>query len=183
MPQPLKWDDWIKQRIEIARTEWFKEHNPEVGSQVSNHIRWRRPDTTNYLVDYTIIGQNLVVTGDLGSAVYKWSQILTWEFLLGCDLHYMLEKCEASEVGRQFVCFQQNVAQQHVNDALRDAGVQLDVEGSNREEFGHWLEEHQMDLGPDWWEHLDGGDVPHYRGIGHWVGLQMAIPRIKEQII
>lgn len=62
-------------------------------------LRWKRPGTGNCWVDYFVFGSTLFVRGDLGDAVYQWSEPVTFEWLSGIDLSYFVSKCQASELG------------------------------------------------------------------------------------
>lgn len=86
---------------------WYREHQAsfqrfahESGSELQR-LRWAKPSSSTYLVIYMIDGCCLFVTGDLGSAVYRWSSPLAFDWLANCDLSYFAGKCEASENGRQ----------------------------------------------------------------------------------
>lgn len=85
---------------------WFREHRATFQQFVAGgggelrRLRWSKRDSSIYLVIYVIDGCCLYVTGDLGSAVYRWSQPLTFEWVANCDASYFSGKCEASENGR-----------------------------------------------------------------------------------
>ena len=87
--------------------EWFAHHiatvtkfNAAEGDGLQ--IRWRRPDTGNYAMTYTIFGCYVVVTGDVGDAIYAFGQPITLEKLAQFDWHYFINKCCASETGRNY---------------------------------------------------------------------------------
>ena len=101
-----------KEYIEKAHNtvnEWFKDHQATViggdafaWSNGLTQIAWKRPNTSNYGVQYTVFGGYVVVTGDLGDAIYAVSSVLTFDRLLQLDWHYFWNKCVASEKGREY---------------------------------------------------------------------------------
>lgn len=83
--------------------EWFKDHKAALSSMGDILIiDWRRPTTSIYAVRYLIHGRYIIVTGDLGEAIYAFGSILEIEMLPKFDWHYFIGKCVASETGRQY---------------------------------------------------------------------------------
>lgn len=66
-------------------------------------IRWGRPNSGFYSIYYTLFGNVLMVCGDLGEAVYQWSEEITLKFLSGLHIDYFASKCQASPHGRGFL--------------------------------------------------------------------------------
>lgn len=88
---------------------WFKGHKAEWLTDASDPrtaeavvIKWSRPDTSSYAVKFVVAGNSVVALGDLGEAVYCFGTRLRWEFLRRCDWHYFVNKCCASETGRNY---------------------------------------------------------------------------------
>ena len=99
-----------KEQIEKSHTlarEWFVNHKATATNFLAAEnegvqIRWRRPDTANYAMTYTIFGCYVVVTGDVGDAIYAFGQSISLEKLSQFDWHYFINKCCASETGRNY---------------------------------------------------------------------------------
>ena len=181
-----------------CRTEWFKNHVAtahefRTNVQELKAIDWGNPNGgSTYWMRYIISGATLIVIGDTGDAVFQWSERVTWEFLAGCDLHYFHSKCQASEMGRKFMHWDNRVFSTHADDwmiqnqfseSTREKVLQA-AAATSRDELMVWLAGdyhpkgcvlddpmYKADL-------LSLGDVIHPRCIGMWVGLKM----IHEQI-
>ena len=96
-----------QQHVEKAHqlaTEWFAKHQATLVAQDQNVtiIDWRRPDTGNYAMRFIITGYYVIVTGDVGEAIYGIGQGLTPKQLLSFDWGYFTSKCCASETGRDY---------------------------------------------------------------------------------
>lgn len=179
----------LKEYVQIAE-EAMREHVVVLGSDPDTERVFRKAKSTDWLMRYTIVGGiNLVVTGDLGSAVYRWGEPISFPWLAGLSLSYMMSKCEASEWGRYAREWDGQQAARglswHVN--------QLDAE--QKENWISWRKEiSRADLNevmysqPDWaafadrelrdfWYDLDGiwdiGWVVPLRAVAHWRGLQL----------
>jgi hypothetical protein len=96
----------------LAR-EWFKEHRASLVTHVVLNpangegdslliIDWRRPDTGNYAMRFTINRNYVIVTGDVGDAIYGFGAFINLEKLASFDWHYFIHKCVASETGRDY---------------------------------------------------------------------------------
>lgn len=104
----MKEQEMIERYQGLAR-EWFKDHvatqnhygQDALGADV-RVINWRRPNTSNYAVRFILIGGYVLVTGDVGEAVYGFGCPVTFDFLAQCDWHYFINKCCASETGRDY---------------------------------------------------------------------------------
>ena len=100
-----------KEQIEKSHklaSEWFLIHVAKfIGANRLSElepvvIEWRRPETSNYAMRYIITGNYVIVTGDVGEAIYGFGQNLTLEMLTKFDWHYFINKCCASETGRNY---------------------------------------------------------------------------------
>ena len=152
-------------------------------------LTWKKPESSNYMVQYIISGNTLCVYGDLGEAIYRWSQHITFEWLSGLDLSYFKGKCRASEVGRDFREWDEYKAL----DALKhfakeeyfkwkdfeDSGGQNSLYGYD--DWREWLSQHGYKiLGEDFWDWAYGvGFTINVRCKYHFIGLQMAMKQIK----
>jgi hypothetical protein len=184
-------------RSKMITTTWFHKH--VVFRQTTDDptplMIWRAPDTGICLIQYIIYGGALFVSGDLGSAVYRWSDKLTFDWLAGLDLSYFAGKCEASETGRTYKEWDEAVAKWAFDDYVDDirgeyaidnpeAGAQWwqDLQNANP-----WAQMYSEFEWQDWMSH-DGmsffstddthlytvGQVLNLRCQSHLIGLKMA---------
>lgn len=181
------------------RAEWFKDHHSgysvmkdEQGNEMER-LRWGRPNSTNYAVWYVRMGSVLFVTGDLGSAVYRWGESVTLEWISRCDIGYFAEKCEASEEGREFKVWDPREAIKKLRDIAKDYVdrektcdfmSEVDSAVCTEGDWHAWLHDrgHEF-LGDDYSEFGDVGRVLSCRCISHLTGLKMAFEQIKRPII
>lgn len=188
----------IVQRI---RTSWFPSHVanriPQAAEAGMDVIRWRRPGTGIYLISYVIRGNYLIVTGDVGDAIYRFSEDLTLDFLAGCDIDYFAGKCTASEHGRGYQGWDADLARQRIEEWVADgfdddeierrrASIEADggalIECQWRDSWIQWLDHHGDSVfGSDWIEFGEIGRTTDIRCIGHLIGLQMACAQLREQ--
>lgn len=84
--------------------EEFKEHMVTYWQYGKiEELIWRKPGSSVYAIFYLYKAGTLYVSGDVGSAVYRWhSSIGTLRNIAGCQVDYFASKCEASEYGRDF---------------------------------------------------------------------------------
>ena len=64
-------------------------------------FNFKKPDSRNYSIRYMFDGSRLIVTGDLGTAIYEWSGEVSLENLAGMNIGYFNGKCEASSEGKK----------------------------------------------------------------------------------
>jgi len=91
------------------RIHWFKDHKAKIlaGPPLDDCpvliINWQNPASWNYGCRFIIHRRWLIVVGDIGEAVYEWSEDLSLDFLASLDFAYFLSKCQASPAGKNFV--------------------------------------------------------------------------------
>lgn len=90
----------------IAR-EWFKNHVAAMTTFKTAEgdgmiIKWRRPDTSNYAMTFMLLENRVFVTGDVGDAIYGFGCQTTVDNIKRFDWHYFVNKCCASETGRDY---------------------------------------------------------------------------------
>lgn len=158
-------------------TEVFKDH---VATERDGVTRWAKPGTNIDSLNYIVRGRYLFVYGDLGDAIYAWSQEITLEWVAGCNLDYFAGKCQASPLGRDFREFSEEKATQDLLFVLED------VECTERErrdalracESEHewheylWTDEASKLLGDDCCEYADLGQRISPRCEAHLAGLK-----------
>lgn len=157
-------------------------------------LTWKEPETSSYMIKYIVTGNTLCVYGDLGEAIYRWSEKITFEWLSGLDLSYFAGKCKASEVGRDFKEWDQYQAFDRLKDFSKEGYFKWlefkkefkkrggDVSLYDSKEWYGWLRENGEDvLGEHWWEWACNiGFTTNTRCIYHFLGLKMAMEQIKE---
>jgi len=154
-------------------------------------LTWKRPDSSSYMIKYIITGNILCVYGDLGQAIYRWGQKLTFEWLSGLNLSYFKGKCEASEVGRDFREWDEYKAKEQLQFFAEDGSFKMSEleerggDGSlfSERDWEEWLNENGYDvLGADFWAWAYNiGYTVNTRCLYHFIGLQMAMKQIKEK--
>ena len=155
-------------------------------------LTWKKPDSSSYMIKYIITGNTLCVYGDLGEAIYRWSSPITFEWLANLDLSYFKGKCQASEVGRDFREWDQYKALNTLKEFAKDEYFKWqDFEDSGGEsslygcdDWREWLSQHGCEiLGDDFWDWAYGiGFTINVRCMYHFIGLQMAMKKIKENV-
>lgn len=179
-----EYDSYCKSKNEdMIRRNWFPDHIIEQDENWGEWVLWRKPDTGIYMVRYHIYRNRLIVTGDIGSAVYVWSENVSWNFLANCSIDYFAGKCIASEYGLWGKTWNSECAEQRVREAVEDRDKNTYDEEAYEEairacgyEYG-WL----IFLGSSEGEELFGcdseyADIGMTYGIrieGHLVGLKM----------
>mgnify|MGYP006921383536 FL=1 len=99
---------YIEDQMKECRERWFKDHAAKIigieecPEGCTTVISWQNPQSWNYGCRFIIHRRWLSIVGDIGEAVFEWSQDLTLDFLAGIDLHYFLGKCQASPEGNKF---------------------------------------------------------------------------------
>lgn len=160
-------------------------------------IYWQNPASWNYGCRFIIHNGWLTIIGDIGEAVYQWSDKLTLEFLAGIDFGYFLSKCRASEKGSDFSMWSAEVemfnrmAKLKELDARKSDNDESETDQKEREilEDNSNCDENQWrELAQEYYNatgDVEGagdlssmGKAPNCRAIGHFVGLQMAIKQL-----
>jgi len=188
--------NYVKDQSKRCREEWFQNHKATVLLESADQgtiISWQNPDSWNYGCHFIIHRRWLIVVGDIGEAVYEWSQDLTLEFLAGLDFHYFHGKCQASETGRRFTQWSSKSAFKCLDDWLKEnydeSGAKSETieelqsltENSAEDEFKSVCDSvYRNGMDPEICSmFLEAGNVPNCRAIGHFVGLQMAIEYLR----
>ncbi len=191
-------------RFKIVRNE-FKNHvatysKCEDGAgAVIERMHWQKPDTGINSITYLFHGHYLMAIGDLGDAVYRMHGRNHMVYFN--SLSHFQEKCEASEVGREFNDWCSNAAEEQIEKYFVEAEKELPEEGSkirtefndrmggyateSREGWATWLydsDNGEVVFGDDFWEFAyQFGDIPHIRLLYHYEGLRMAFLQLAEK--
>lgn len=170
--------------------EWFHEHVAEQTRTldgVFDLIKWKRPTNNNYLMIFIQMPGYLLVTGDVGDAIYA-SGLSTFKEWANCDLGYFAGKCVASENGRQYLEWDGDILKTRVKEALEQLSdykwEDLEAAGGSsamyhEQEWLIWLIEHGDNFfGPDRYCWPTDGKVISMRCRGHLTGLKMAVEQL-----
>lgn len=121
-------EEWHAQQEAWAR-DFFPDHHITGHTVVADHgaqrspieiLHWRKSGTSINAIRYELAGGLLIVTGDLGDAVYQWSERISVPFVAGCNLDYFASKCLASEHGRGYRRRCDHLARVEFADRMRD---------------------------------------------------------------
>ncbi len=190
---------------EQIRKEYFHDHIAEmltVDTGPSNlyKIEWRNRggSSTGYMLMVFYNGV-LFVSGDLGSAVFRWHYtVRNIGELRGFDVGYMHGKCEASPVGRDFSTYKADAALMEIKSALEGEDIELtedqkdslqSVERMLKNVSDGRETEDALTLCGDDLNNLFGGDLADLR-LGKtmdlqmqliWVGVQEALDSLFER--
>lgn len=180
----------------MIREKWFKDHKAAYsvlddgqGHKVER-LYWAKPNSSFYSVLYLFYNGTLFIAGDLGEAVYRWHpDIGAMKDLAGLDLDYFKGKCCASEVGRDFIQWDDDEAERRARQWVEENRNRfggktweafLEDHGDDaltfKDSWLRWLEDHGHEyFGDDWWEFAsDFGQVTSIRCRAHLIGLKMA---------
>lgn len=152
-------------------------------------LTWKKPGSSNYMIQYIISGNTLCVYGDLGEAIYRWCEPITFEWIAGLNLSYFKGKCQASEVGRDFREWDEKKALDALKYFAKEEYFKWkefeEREGKHalydNSEWNEWLREHGDEvLGEEFWDWAYGiGYTINVRCIYHFIGLHMAMEQIR----
>lgn len=135
---------------DFIRKEWFKDHVAIFAPMMQAGIKrktyfgdkvtildWHNPDRgTIYATRYIFDGRVLVVHGDIGDAVYGWSERITPEFVASCEVTYFASKC-VSDKEHRGRSWDSKRAERHIRDRI-DGRAQELLEASCRESSASW---------------------------------------------
>lgn len=158
-------------------------------------LRWKKPGSSIYSQTYIKQGYSLFVKGDMGEAVYCWSESQTLQWIAKLDLSYFASKCVASECGSRFEEWNPDVAEEEIKsylytvvrdseeeskimDALQEKGGMSAL--AYEEEWQMWLHEYGYDVfGDEFYEWAPSvGKSLSIRCESHFLGLKMAMDQL-----
>lgn len=172
----------------IQEYAWFSDHL--IMHSTYRKVVWQKPNTSIYKIVYLIEDNRLFVYGDLGDAVYSWSERISWKFLHDMCFSYFHSKCCASEHGLPWLDW-------CASTCAEDLRVAGDEERLNEEEFQECIQyaDHEQTwrnfvfeeslpsttydkIQPE--ELISFGYAPALRCVGHWYGLQLVTYQMKK---
>ncbi len=190
-------------RFEKRMEDDFKDHKAEYsvysredGDDTIEVLRWRKPGSSMYYVQYIMKGGNLFVSGDLGEAIYQWYECQSLEWVSKLDLSYFKGKCQASEVGRDFSDWDEGEAEKRIQEHFKEYYDEENRENMrdnfertggtsslfNEQDWHIWLNEYGYQiLGSEYYEYGNVGKVISYRCEAHLFGLKMAMEQLAQE--
>lgn len=86
----------------------------------------KRPNSSFYYIKYLIQYNTLYVTGDVGNAIYQWSDQINFNFISNCNIDYFKSKCVASEHGRKYEEWDPQWAKYQINKQYKKFAKELE---------------------------------------------------------
>lgn len=184
--------DYFERTVAMIKEHWFPKHQSDVSfrdspivppdrNQRIHVLRWANSENSNYLVLYFLYQSTLMVTGDIGSAIYRWGhdKDMGFEWIAKCDFQYFASKIEGLRTGesREWcpeVC-EQRAREFFKGKRMRNADWTR-YSGFS-EEWRQYVHDNEKLFGgfEGCSDASQWGLVPSNRCIGHWVGLRMAM--------
>lgn len=198
--------DHIENAKKDIRENWFKDHKIKQieGGDGLQRITWGAEGTSMYQIKYTLSGNMVFISGDVGDAVYCLTCPATLENLGGFDLSYLTKKLTASE--RKKYTFDERLAKEEIKEYVLDwCDVERVGELSEEDkdlydeliaETNNWSSCDQFSTGiysiysttdVDWFDSesasciSDCGRVLSRTLIAYWIGLQMIGEQLKNK--
>lgn len=193
----------LRHKADIDR--WFASHVARLeGAPGLERITWRRPDTSQYAMTFTLSSTNVFVAGDLYTSVYDLRHPATRAVLADMSFDYLTSKLRLSEQGETE--YDEKTAVAHFDELVTDtniphtlvtdaralladgpSGILLELELDQLVDA--WLYEHSLAPNDvDWYHDYDAatthalraGEVPTIHTEAHWLGLQYALAALNQ---
>ncbi len=187
---PAKGVETVKTIDEEIKQDWFKEHKATLTKQGNIEVLdWRKPGTGNFAVRYVFDGYHMYVSGDLGEAVFRFSEAAYLHRIAHYSLDYFEEKMRAFTDARRD--FNQEKAVKYLKEQLSedetpdkeayDALFAMINDCSSVREWEHQLFSFDYGrLGGDAWEWISSiGDEIPVRVKSYLIGIKMASAQIE----
>lgn len=198
--------DHIEKAKKDIRENWFKDHRIKQieGEDGLQRITWGAEGTSMYQIKYTLSGNMVFISGDVGDAVYCLTCPATLENLGDFDLSYFTGKLSTSE--RKKYSFNEHLAREEIKEYILDW---CDAENTNElsiddkdlydeliAETNNWSSCDQFSTGiysiysttdVEWFDSesasciSDCGKELSRSLIAYWVGLQMIGEQLKKK--
>jgi len=185
-------DQWI-------RDEWFKNHVAIYGQVgIFKVLDWEQPGTGINRCRFIFDGYNMYISGDLGTAVFRFTEKADLHIFTDYDLRYFHSKLDAFCEDKYTHSEDLTVGRlrEWLNE-LKNDGVEYDHEmmrhlfeaarSANCQDRWHYEINTNIrfisDLDPDYWEWIyDCGQTIPMRVRGFLIALQMASKQIKHDL-
>lgn len=193
-------------RIDEVRSEWFKNHGAfyEKLSDHTSVLTFKQPKTSRYAIRYILDNNYLIITGDIGEAIFCLTEEADLKKLFDYDMDYLFGKLRTgnsaydfdadkalSELKNHFYKYTFKTAKEEIEfDELTDQIFAFVKDECNS--LGQWRDKVLMEYfdtiskyDQDCYEWLfDIGKEYSWQAIGWIVGLKMAYQILKkEQVI
>lgn len=190
---PATTTTWHDRRLERIH-RWFTEHHATLTTFDSpsgtpiEFLRWGRPRSGMYCINYQTIGHRLFVTGDLGSAIYAVGEPAPLDFWSACEVGYFASKCIASSEGRGYRVWDPEQAEERLREYLNDRTPEqlhhFRAEGgfqaiASAFEWREWIFAHGHLVWRDAYELGDVGKNVAQECEAHLVGLKLAMAQLR----
>lgn len=153
-------------------------------------LEWKKEKSNLYAITYMLNNGFLHVSGDLGSATYRFYDDCDLEWISKCDISYFYSKCEASETGKNFTFWNADEAIKKLESYASQDFFSIeefkeangDSELYNEQEWMIWLSSHGYEVfGENYVEMGNIGETIHHRCFYHLYGLKEAFKNINGQ--
>lgn len=188
--------DFIEQKKEQFQSDIFKEHTAKhISTGPAQVIEWYQPGTSFYSTTYVLFEGSLMITGDMGEAVYRDFNGTSFLELSNMSLESFTKRLVASSNDRWD--FDPEIAKSELEEYRHffPDEVQEEAVNSIREVINEYctFEGYRFGLSrvlADYDDELEGEDIAILCEIGrripsrliaYWVGLQMAVEQLKEK--
>ena len=170
--------------------EWFSKHR---GTKVTatglpTTLRRKEPGTSINHIYHVLVEKHgtLMVYGDLGEAIYRWSDNVSFEWIANLDLHYFHGKCQASEKGSRPYGWDSDKVKPYIKEGFPDEYDKLiggDIDTFSESAMSHWIYTEGMELFPNmdgecWSGMMTSGQVIYDRTEAHLLGIKMAVEQL-----
>lgn len=180
------------------REKWFPEHKATYAEHGDLKVlTWKKEGTVAYYIRYVFDGSRMYVSGDLGEAVFCFSELVDVDTVSRYSLDYFEEKMRAYHGNRRE--FDVDKAMGRLREWLKELKKkQIEYDHDEMREFfeearscsssHEWAEvinkyDFIEDIEPNYWEWMySAGDEIPFRVQGYLVGLKMAAEQLKEQL-
>lgn len=122
-PKPPKKEKNGMEEDKFIKEEWFKDHKAKQTRTLDgifDLIEWKKPQNNNYLITYVQMPGYLIVTGDIGDAIYAVRGFHSFKDWTKCDVHYFAGKCVASEYGRLYKEWDRDYLEKIIKEGLKE---------------------------------------------------------------
>jgi hypothetical protein len=185
------------QNVELEiRERWFPNHEAIYTEHGDLKVLdWKQKGTIAYYIRYVFDGCRMYVSGDLGEAVFCFTEKADVHIQSQYSLGYFESKLEAySEDRRDFNSEKAVKRLREWLNELKESGVEYDHDEmrelfeetrdcSSKEHWCHIVNSHDFisDLDPDYWEWMyDIGDEIPLRIQAYLIGLKMASEQLRK---
>lgn len=199
-------------KIHLKKSKILKHEIFGENSELVEYLEFGQEDTSINRMCYFLLrkpfGTYLIVTGDLGDATYWWTGKNSLKWISGVDVGYFASKCTASETGKGFKDWDDEIARVNYNLYVENAIEEESINYSEIEDHYEsleyflkcaedamcsqqaWVEFVNSERGcmeaihgPDFGEIIyDVGETLHPRCIAHLAGLQMAFAESTKEV-